>query len=361
MITLTISEQKGTIKGMNKFDLFNPIIVAVDKLHPQFVMLKDSKGHIAARQLMNETYNRIPNPDNNFIEQFQSQGFNSRVFELALFPLLEETGFKIEMNFEAPDFMLTGQNRKFAVEATASNPQRENLGKNTLADIKEMTEDEATNKAENDFPIRAGSSLLTKINKDYWGLPHCKDIPIIFAYQALHEGGSLFYTPTDLAEYLFGVRLSIEDGVGHAAENVKGHTSGRKQIPSGFFNQPNTEKLSAVLFTNGMTVPKFVRMARDLPVKNQHPWGRRGMAYFPDPDHLVIAGYQYLSTEELAHEEDWSQGAMLIHNPNAIHKIEYSLFPNFGHIFMNNGAITIDVPKFHPITSEMLIFGSNET
>lgn len=44
----------------------------------------------------------------------------------------------------------------------------------------------------------------------------------------------------------------------------------KKQIPSGFFNLPDAENVSAVLFTNTGTIPKFLRMANDLSAGRRH-------------------------------------------------------------------------------------------
>ena len=40
------------------------------------------------------------------------------------------------------------------------------------------------------------------------------------------------------------------------------HKFGTKEIPSGFFAQPNAENVSAVLFSNSGTIPKFNRMGQ---------------------------------------------------------------------------------------------------
>lgn len=339
-------------------DLFNPIIAKPDQIHPQFLMLKNSTIHEAARNLLNDIFSKLPNPDNHFAREFQSQGFNSRVFELGLFQLLAETGFKISQEFDAPDYMLTKGKLRIAVEAVASSPKI--VGKNTLNDIKKLSAAAEKNRAMHDFPIRAGSSLFSKIKKRYWELEQFKNIPLVFAYQALHEGGSLFFKPEYLIEYLFGVRLNDRFVTGFAKKNDKGHRKGEKKIPSGFFNQPDVENLSAVLFTNGLTIPKFFRMA-DIGEKNSSvDWYRRGIAYLPHPRFIVGLKFQYNRKDKLAAKEDWSQSAMLIHNPNAIHPIQPFLFPQFSHAFLRDGLLSIEVPRFHPIMSQMLMFGGHK-
>jgi hypothetical protein len=43
------------------------------------------------------------------------------------------------------------------------------------------------------------------------------------------------------------------------------HKSGTKETPSAFFAQPNAENVSAVLFSNSGTIPKFNRMGTRAP------------------------------------------------------------------------------------------------
>lgn len=321
-------------------------------------MLKNSPIHDGARKLLNDVFSKLPNPDNHFVKEFQSQGFNSRVFELGLFPLLIETGLQISRDYDAPDYILTNGEQRIAIEASASNPTE--VGKNTLADIKKLSPAAEKKRKMHDFAIRAGSTLFTKLRKEYWKLDHCKGIPLVFAYQALHEGGSLFIEPERLIEYLIGVRLKNNIITGVAKKNEKGHRNKSKQIPSGFFKQPGAENVSAVLFTNSLTVPKFFRMAD---IKKKHPlvsWRRTGIAYLPNPDFLVGSGFMYYRKDKIAKAEDWSQSALLIHNPNALHPINKELFPLFSHAIQHNGNLTIEVPRFHPIASKTEIFPNSK-
>ncbi len=67
-------------------------------------------------------------------------------------------------------------------------------------------------------------------------------------------------------DYLFGLRATWhkdQDGKLHIKENaIREHRWGNKAIASGFFNQPDAEHVSAVLFSNSATLSKFNRMGK---------------------------------------------------------------------------------------------------
>ena len=57
-----------------------------------------------------------------FVEQFQTSGFDARIFELYLHAYFESSGYVISRTRSNPDFILTRQRATVAVEATTSNP-----------------------------------------------------------------------------------------------------------------------------------------------------------------------------------------------------------------------------------------------
>jgi hypothetical protein len=80
-------------------DLFQVIRPDAD-LHPQYVVLRDSVLHEPARALLREIQAFFEDPDGNFVEQFQSRGFDSRTFELYLFAMLRASGHTIDRSID---------------------------------------------------------------------------------------------------------------------------------------------------------------------------------------------------------------------------------------------------------------------
>ena len=61
-------------------DLFTPLLPK-DQLHPLFVTLADGPDFSAARDVISEIANVFEDPDGNFVRNFQSKSFNSRLWE----------------------------------------------------------------------------------------------------------------------------------------------------------------------------------------------------------------------------------------------------------------------------------------
>ena len=150
-----------------------------------------------------------------------------------------------------------------SVEATTVNPSQGNLfpGQSlpSRLDPKELAHFQ-----NEELPIRFGSPLFSKLKNRYWELGHCKGRPFVLAVQAFFNEESLTVADSALTQYLYGQRVSAgwtpEGNLVVNTDIVDSHTHGDKTIPSEFFGQPDTEYVSAVVFTNSGTHAKFTRM-----------------------------------------------------------------------------------------------------
>ena len=93
-----------------------------DRLHSNFLILADDPDCSAAREIITEMANVFDEPDGNFVKDFQTTGFNSRLWELYLFAALVEEGFKLDRNHVQPDFIASTGGQTIAIEATTVNP-----------------------------------------------------------------------------------------------------------------------------------------------------------------------------------------------------------------------------------------------
>src|SRR5579863_5163090 len=119
--------------------------------------------------------------DGNFVEQFQSDGFDARFWELYVFALLTEAGFVFDRSYSAPDFLCEGWPGRIFVEAVTVNPTRSG---NLVVEPPVPTEkDDVVAYLKHYMPIKWGGALTTKLHKEYWNLPHVGDKPIVFAVQ----------------------------------------------------------------------------------------------------------------------------------------------------------------------------------
>jgi hypothetical protein len=137
------------------------------------------------------------------------------------------------------------------------------------------------------------------------------------------------------------------------------HREGEKVIPSGFFLQPETEHVSAVLFGNTGTFPKFGRMALQSGLDAEHVrMFRVGFSYRHDPNasEPLLFGYEVAERPVELGPETWGEGLSMYHNPNALHPVDHALFPGIAHHWQEDGEIVANIPPFHPFWSQTWTF-----
>ena len=97
-------------------DLFTPV-EADDQLNPQFKHVATHPTFQPARQIMSEMMRTFIDVDGNFVQQFQTQGFDSRVWELYLYAYLREERLFFDREVHAPDYVVTKYGQTVCIEA----------------------------------------------------------------------------------------------------------------------------------------------------------------------------------------------------------------------------------------------------
>jgi hypothetical protein len=345
--------------------LFTPMVPA-ERLNAHFKRLRDDPSQEPARLMMDEVFQGFEDPDGNFREQFQTTGFDSRIFELYVFAYLSRSGFDVRRDQGSPDFMATQGGLTVGIEATTVGPTAtaNQASPGHASASPTLTPEQLREKLENELPIKFGSPLFSKLRRQYWTLDHCKGRPLIFAIEAFHENRSLRYTSSSLSTYLYGLKQLAtwtEDGqLVPQVEHVGSHTSGAKVIPSNFFGQPEARHVSAVMFTNSGTVPKFGRMGYQAGYhRGRVSMKRVGTCYDHDPNSATPVEFSY-DVEEPPTPETWGQGLEILHNPNALHPIPLDFFPEAAQLYMKDGAIASLTPAFHPFNSTTMVLSVND-
>lgn len=306
-------------------NLFADTGKTAQQLHPQFISLRDSPGYGPARRILRDTQQHFDDPDGNFVEQFQTRGFDSRTFELFLFEMFRESGHAIDRSHKRPDFLISREGITVAVEAVIAG-QPSNDGLQPYVALPKFEDHRKREEyLKHSIPIRLGSPLYSKLKAKYWEEAHVKGKPFIIAIEDFHQAGALATSSSFLTRYLFGQEqhwYHDADGKLVITEHALGiHKNEVKQIPSGFFNLPDAENVSAVLFSNTGTIPKFLRMAhqgryRDPDLKVL----RMGTCYVHDPNESKPAPFMY-EVGDSNFVETWRQGTVLIRNPKARHPV----------------------------------------
>ncbi|WP_395683541.1 hypothetical protein [Dokdonella sp.] len=331
-------------------------------LHPQFLNLRDSPGYAPARDVLRSLQDEIDDPDGNFIEQFQTTGFDARTFELFLSAFFLAEGYSVDRSHRRPDFILTKDGVTIAVEATTANPASDSGINAYDPDIEQQSPEEREAYLRDAVPIRLGSPLFSKLKKEYWNLPHVFGRPFVLAIEDFHGPGSLASSATPLMRYLYGTEqhwYHADDGRLIISETpIDQHRFGEKKIPSGFFLQPGAEHVSAVLFANTGTIAKFNRMAHQ--ENPTHPLRivRMGTCYRDDPDAVVPLEFAYEVGRSEHGPETWSEGTVLVHNPRALNPLPRSWFGAAVEQYAegDGSVMTINHQIFTPYASLTAIF-----
>src|SRR5688572_6732126 len=98
------------------------LVVPDVRQHPAFKILRSFPGSEPARLMMDAAFASFEDSDGNFIEQFQSTGFDARVFELYLHAYFSTLDGSVRRPRQRPDFLVSRSGLTVAVEATTSNP-----------------------------------------------------------------------------------------------------------------------------------------------------------------------------------------------------------------------------------------------
>lgn len=334
------------------------LIVDEDKAHPDFIALRDSIHHVGARKLMNELYLRMGDPNGNFLSDFQSNSFHSRLFEIACYGYLESHGFAINRTFPSPDFLVSSGNDKVAVEAVTANPSSGLAGDISAVGIDPwLPFEDLFDKSTNEFPIRMGDALLKKLQKKYWSLPHCQNIPLVLIISPFYEPGSIFYIDDALARYLYGGWDIFPDwvkynGIFTRYVPIKSHQYDEKLRTTSFFSQPLSEHVSAVIYSNSFTESKFVRMAIQTGLESKVEATREGVCLLPRKNgDSLTQDFSYHVADKTAPEETWFQGLTIFHNPKALIPLPDNFFKSTNVYQVRNGNLERRVNDFHPLAS----------
>ncbi len=333
-------------------------VVKPDKpRHPDFVSLADLHGYLPARRIIEPMMRWYDDADGNFVEQFQTTGFDQRIWELYLFAAFTEIGYVLDQRHPVPDYMLQGPYGTIAVEAVTVAPsQGGELAKPPTLE----TDQGRLAFLEEYMPIKFGSALFSKLAKKYWEKENVAGKPLVFAIEDFSSPGSMIYTRSSLPRYLFGFAYEWHhDRDGHLVitpRKLREHRWGKKVIPSGFFDLEDAKHVSAVIFSNSGTIAKFNRMgvlAGFCP--DDVVLVRSGTRPNPDPNASHPLAFQEVVNAP-GYEEFWSEGLEVYHNPNALLPLDPRALPEATHHFLqSDGRILTKTMHLDPMASHTVI------
>jgi len=279
------------------------------------------------------------------------------LWELFLHIYLTKRSFKRDLTKNAPDFCLDCYGDKLAVEAVTVNPSPgfDEPNPTNIAQMHAYTLDY--------MPIKYHRTLERKLKKKYHTLSHVAGIPLLFAVHDYHiQGiggvlGSMVWTRQALMEYLYGYRqmckMEGEDlvcsEVGVPFEKIKSHKWKGASAPSGFFDLPDADHVSAILFASNATIPTFNRMGKlaklgSAAVKIIRHYSQ----YNPVADTMET---KISDVDDPRYEEDWGDSVAIFHNPRALIPLNPNLFFDASHFWFDPvrlGIYASYAPRYTP-------------
>lgn len=310
----------------------------------EFELIASTINHLPALMAIGECYLAMPNPDANFVSDFQTSNFASRLFELYLVACFREQGISVRQAYPSPDFEIERGNEKCWIEAvTANSPGPRSGGIAPWVHAPENLEDRLTGATAERF----AKTLRSKLQREYERLPHVSGQPFAIAIADFHESGSMVWSREALPTYLYGIKAFVK-GKGterRAAGRAISHLTGTHGIPAGLFRDPANAHLSGILFSNAGTLAKFNRMGF---LAGWQPAGlemiRQGVLFDRAPNAVdaIPFSMSILSSEYEAlwpQGEAWCQELEFFHNPLAANPVPFDLIPGATHWFERNGEI----------------------
>lgn len=137
-----------------------------EQLNPDFVKLTVQESYSPARQIIEPMMRWYEDADGNFIEQFQTTGFDQRIWELYLFAAFTEMGYELDRSDPVPDFLCSGLPGQLAVEAVTVGPTRK--GGAVVPPPPLDTPEDMLAYIRQYMPIKFGSALFSKLRRAYW-------------------------------------------------------------------------------------------------------------------------------------------------------------------------------------------------
>lgn len=334
-------------------DFFTPVH-PLERLNPDFVTLIREEAYSPARAIIEPMMRWYEDADGNFVEQFQTTGFDQRIWELYLFATFVELGYVFDRSFPMPDFVCSGLAGAFSAEAVTVGPTRN--GGEIVPPPPRETPEQKRAYLKHYMPIKFGSPLYAKLQKRYWVRDNVAGEPFLLAIADFSSPGSMIQSASALELYLYGFDHDIErDADGHLIiepKRIEEHQFGEKRIPSGFFRQAEAQNVSAVLTSAAGTVAKFNRMGLLAGFGSRKVvMIRKGTAVDVDPDASEPMVFSALVNAP-SYEESWVEGLNIFHNPNAKIALDPDLLSGAGHHYVSaEGVRTSIVPPFHPYGS----------
>lgn len=353
LVDLDAERVQGDEKG-KPVEFFLPYKGAKE-LNREFSMLAAHEAFSPAKGIIESMMRWHEDADGNFIQQFQTTGFDARIWELYLFAMLQEAGYSVEQAGGIPDFCVEGLAGKICIEATTVSPSR-NASGDLIQPPPSGTFEEQLAFLNEYMPTRFSGRLTDKLAKKYWERENVKGVPLVLAIQDFHAPMSMEYTAPSLSTYLYGFQYDRPiDATGIpfiAPKKIERHTWGAKVVKSAFFELPGAEHISAVISNPSSTISKFNRMGVKAGFGSPRVQMTR-VGHAVDHSAGSAKSTEFKQVVNAAgYKETWIEGMDVYHNPNAKFPLNLGMLPGAAHHWpLRDGRIKSRVPAWQLISA----------
>ena len=305
--------------------------------------------HEAAGWALHQIYLALPNPDKNFVSDFQTKNFHTRLWELYLYACFKEQGLEVKQDHDSPDYQIIREADSVWVEVVTANPEipYEHVNAKPV-----FAPEDSMERQMGAVAFRYAKTLRSKLQKNYHLKDHVKHQPFAMAIADFHAPGSMVWSREALPCYLYGTvgQVVEKDGKQVPQELTIEKLLVDEDIPAGLFRGGEYRHVSAVIHSNAATISKFNRMGFLAGYRNPGIKMTRLCHFFnPSPDAIKGDMVEYdIASEEYENlwpnGENWSLALEIYHNPYAKYPLPRNVFPMATHWFEEDGDIVFRTP-----------------
>ncbi|MDR6585651.1 hypothetical protein [Herbaspirillum frisingense] len=208
----------------------------------EFELLTSTISHLPALMAIGECYLALPKPDSNFVTDFQTNNFASRLFELYLLACFREQGLVVRQDHVSPDFLIEKNGTDCWIEAVTANSESPRAG--GIDDWVHAPQDR-NERLTGATAERFAKTLRGKLQRNSHEMDHVKGRSFAIAIADFHESGSMVWSREALSTYLYDLRADVEGEGAHrrAIGTSIANLTGKHGIPAGLFRHPDFSHL----------------------------------------------------------------------------------------------------------------------
>ncbi|HFG6967753.1 TPA: hypothetical protein ACGIKW_002961 [Acinetobacter baumannii] len=313
--------------------------VSEDDLHPKFKFLRDEPYYSRAKSIVESWAKDFYDRDNKIIKEFQTT-FHSAFWEFYLHSVFKKIGVSLNVDHNRPDFITDGTN-KYYIEAVVSEikdggrPEIERTLDDQFSMLYPIENEIVFSEIIDEAIVRHSNSIDSKLKKytgysyfdkkkekEKWikGYKECDWVdtkkPYLIAlssYDQVNYGKEYIYSMMAL---LYGYYFSPETKTYSQKKSIK-KPGTDADISLGMFYEEKMKDVSAIIFTNTLTLGKLSSLSKSL---------------LDDFAYVINIRYDYNPPHFKVHEvsnnhpEDLLDGLYIFKNPNANVQFDSSQF-----------------------------------